>query len=61
MHLIHNTLAIFNVFHYEFALFLVACIRERNVSQLPFEYVITLASEERDMEVVFDPEESLRL
>ncbi|KAI4297659.1 hypothetical protein L6164_037541 [Bauhinia variegata] len=49
------TTTVFNIFQNEFALFLAACIRERIVSQLLFEYVVTLISEEGEWRVVYDP------
>ncbi|XP_045827059.1 protein FAR-RED IMPAIRED RESPONSE 1-like [Trifolium pratense] len=49
------TPTVFEVFHEEFSLFFATCIRERNVSQFPFEYVITSINDEGEWRVLFDP------
>jgi zinc finger SWIM domain-containing protein 3 len=49
------TPTVFEMFHDEFSLFFATCIRERNVSQFPFEYVITSVNDEGEWRVLFDP------
>lgn len=49
------TPTIFNLFSDEFSLFLAASIRERNVSQVPFSYVVIMAKKEGEWRVLFDP------
>ena len=42
------------MFHDEFALFLVVCIQERNLSQNSFEYDIIMVGKEGERKVLFN-------
>ena len=46
---------IFDMFNDEFSLFLAASKKRENLSQLPFEYVITMFKVEGEWTVLFDP------
>ncbi|GAU35628.1 hypothetical protein TSUD_30460 [Trifolium subterraneum] len=49
---------IFDLFNDEFSLFLAASIQERDVSQIPYKYVITMFNVEGEWRVLFDPVKS---